>query len=274
MEELRISREEYRLLTDGIAHRSPSSMASRPAAPTQAIIAQLSTATAFSRRVGVSYDDLLAILKTRFVNPNGDLIPKLEKLGMPFAALKEFHDGTMTDQAFDERLPQGAAAPDPAEYGGDIKAWVKDAGELRPDHVHHRPRRARRCRRRVQFRCVRAALCEARVESSRQPAGRRGLRPSPPIHPPVEEDRLDHRSGRRRCLRAVPQRPRASVGDRPRHRPEARCRIRGAAAAAGHRSRRDESPPARAETAICCRCWPAGRTSARMARARSIASSS
>src|SRR5262249_11418379 len=76
----------------------------------------------------ISYYDLIALLQTRFVNPSSDLIPKLERLGVPFNMLVKLktNNDAATDALFDTLLPQGAAAPDPAEYGGDIKAWVKN----------------------------------------------------------------------------------------------------------------------------------------------------
>ena len=39
------------------------------------VIAQLSSVQNFSRRVGISYEDLISILQTRFINPNAVLIP-------------------------------------------------------------------------------------------------------------------------------------------------------------------------------------------------------
>src|SRR5258708_2746884 len=89
-------------------------------------ISGLSHAKHFTRRVGLTYDDIVAILRARFVNPNSDLIPKLERLGVSFATLKALKEGTITDTAFDTLLPTGLTAPDPAEYGGDIKGWIKN----------------------------------------------------------------------------------------------------------------------------------------------------
>ena len=87
----------------------------------------LSNAKLFSRHVGITYDDLFAILQTRFVNPNSDLIPKLERLGVTFATLKELKDGTIADAEPSTRCcRKGQCRADPAEYGGDIKAWVKN----------------------------------------------------------------------------------------------------------------------------------------------------
>ena len=137
MEEVRLSPEEYEILTDSGAvplwrmygfpgGTSDTDVINKPLFFIGTKTVPLSNAKLFSRHVGITYDDLVAILQTRFVNPNSDLIPKLERLGVALVTLKALKDGTITDAAFDALLPQGPAALDPAEYGGDIKAWVKD----------------------------------------------------------------------------------------------------------------------------------------------------
>ncbi|PTQ91460.1 PA14 domain-containing protein [Nitrosomonas nitrosa] len=83
----------------------------------------LSNAKTFTRRMGVSYEDIIEILHTRFVNPSATLVPKLERLYVPFITLKQFKDGAIDDTEFDKLLPQGL---DDAQYGGDIKAWVRN----------------------------------------------------------------------------------------------------------------------------------------------------
>lgn len=91
-------------------------------------ILALSNAKQYSRRLGITYEDIVTILRTRFVNPNSDLIPKLERLGVSFVDMKKLKDGNSaaTDAVFDALLPTGPMAPDASKYGGDIKAWVKD----------------------------------------------------------------------------------------------------------------------------------------------------
>lgn len=122
MEQLGLSRAEYRILTDRAL--TLQQLYGFPAATSDAdALAALSNAKDFSRRLAVSYDDLIALLQTRFVNPNGALIPKLERLGVPLATLKALKEGTITDQQFDDAL---APQADEAQYGGDVKAWVKN----------------------------------------------------------------------------------------------------------------------------------------------------
>ncbi|HWW73910.1 MAG TPA: hypothetical protein VNZ44_00855, partial [Pyrinomonadaceae bacterium] len=127
IEELKLSRAEYVLLTDSAAVSLPALYGFGAATTPAQAVAALSNAKDYSRRVNVTYEELVEILRTRFVNPNSDLIPKLERLGVPFAALKKLKDDSTpaADAEFDGQLPQGAGAPDPADYDGDIKAWVR-----------------------------------------------------------------------------------------------------------------------------------------------------
>ena len=94
-----------------------------PATPDDDVRVVLDNAKAFSLRVGITYEELVRILKTGFINPNAHLIPKLERLGVSFATLKKFKDGNLGEDEFEALLAPGL---DPAQYGGDINAWVRD----------------------------------------------------------------------------------------------------------------------------------------------------
>jgi hypothetical protein len=121
MERLRLSRAEYALLTDGAL--TLRELYGYPSGKTEEQVAdELSSVNTFTRRIGVTYEELVEILKTRFVNPGLALIPRLERLGVSLTTLKEFKDGKLTDAEFDARLPKKIK---PAKYGGNIKAWVK-----------------------------------------------------------------------------------------------------------------------------------------------------
>jgi hypothetical protein len=134
MEELGLSRAEYEILTDSNAvplwrmYGFPNGTSDADVIAGTPTFVGLSNAKQFTRRVGITYEDIVSILKTRFVNPNSDVIPKLERLGVPFTELKKLKDTNTpaADATFDALLPTGANAPDLAMYGGDIKAWVKD----------------------------------------------------------------------------------------------------------------------------------------------------
>lgn len=128
MEELRLSRAEYEILTDSTAVPLWRMYGFASGTTDAAVIAALSNAKKFARRLGLSYEELSAVLKTRFINPNSDLIPKLERLGVSFPMLQalKVNNNAPTDAQFDALLPTGAGTLDPAAYGGNIKAWVKD----------------------------------------------------------------------------------------------------------------------------------------------------
>jgi hypothetical protein len=123
METLRLSREEYRLLTDRTL--TLQALYGFPAGKSEKEVrAELSNARDFAHRLGLSYEELVEILKTRFVNPSSTLIPRLERLGVPFARLKALKESSQTGQAWLDLLAQ--PLPEAAQYGGDIEKWVKD----------------------------------------------------------------------------------------------------------------------------------------------------
>ena len=120
-ERLGLSRPEYRLLTD---HTITLADVYGFAAGTSdgTVIDTLSSLREYSRRTGVSYDDLVSVLQTRFVNPDSVLIPLLQRLGVSFQDLHDLHTQALTDAAFRLKLP---ASLDETPFGGDAVAWVK-----------------------------------------------------------------------------------------------------------------------------------------------------
>ena len=127
MEEIGLSREEYAILTSS-AMVPLWKMYGFPAGTTDdAVRAGMANVKQFCRRLGITYDDIVAILRTRFINPHSDLIPKVRRLGLPYVALAELRqkNNLATDEWFDGQLA-GKHRPDPAGYRDDIKGWVKD----------------------------------------------------------------------------------------------------------------------------------------------------
>jgi len=125
MEELGLSRQEYQLLTDSTLTWKQA-FGFDQNKPDSEVLEILSNAKLFARRVGITYEELVALLKTRFMNPHVNLIPKLERLGVPFGTIQALHEGRMSETDFNALLPTGVDAPDPAQYGGDIAAWIKN----------------------------------------------------------------------------------------------------------------------------------------------------
>jgi hypothetical protein len=122
MEQLGLSREEHRVLTDGTL--TLAQLFGYAGMSNAQAIAALSNAKAFSRRIGIDYETLIRLLMTRFVNPNSPLIAKLALLNVSFATIEAVNNGSLSGTDFLELLPTGAAAPDPAAFDGNILTWV------------------------------------------------------------------------------------------------------------------------------------------------------
>ncbi len=119
-EELRLSPQEHLLLTDSAAPLQY--IYGYPNLTDQAVITALSGVQNFCRRIGVSYDDLFAILATRFVNPAATILPRLEALNMPFMTFMTLYNNQAAEEtAFNNAVP---ASVSPADYGGNVASWV------------------------------------------------------------------------------------------------------------------------------------------------------
>ncbi|HVZ38023.1 MAG TPA: neuraminidase-like domain-containing protein [Candidatus Kapabacteria bacterium] len=128
MEELGISRQEYDIFTNSTTIPLWKAYGWASSTADATVIATLSNAKDFCRRMNISYDDLVEILETRFVNPNSDLIPKLQRLGLNFSQLQQVSVGALSGGAFVALLPVGPNAPNPADYGqttlAGITTWI------------------------------------------------------------------------------------------------------------------------------------------------------
>jgi len=83
----------------------------------------IGNAKLFVRRLNLSYEELIDIVRTQFVNPYSHLIPKLENLHINFTTIQAFLQGTLSEADFEARLPEDL---DPTAYGGDVKQWLRD----------------------------------------------------------------------------------------------------------------------------------------------------
>lgn len=121
IEELGISRNEYLVFTDSTLGNASHTLNLQGlygyAGSNAAVLATLQSITLedFSRRTGVSYDDIVSILQTQFINPNAILIERLERLNVGFPALKNLQSNPSTAAAFIAGLP---ADLDARAYGG------------------------------------------------------------------------------------------------------------------------------------------------------------
>ncbi len=116
IEEVGISRDEYRLFTDSSVGLGALYGLDEATALTTL---QRWSLEELSRRLGISYDEIAALLETEFINPRAALIPRLQRLNSSFATLQQLHDTLGTPQSiaatFIASLPAGL---DATEYGG------------------------------------------------------------------------------------------------------------------------------------------------------------
>jgi Neuraminidase-like domain/Tachylectin len=123
LENLRFSRPEYILLTDR-SRTLQDLFGYLPGTPEIDLLSNLSNVKAFTRRLNITYGEIVNLLQTRFINPNYTLIPKLERLRVPFATLKTLKENPLTGQPWLDLLP--TPLPDASHYGGNIETWVKN----------------------------------------------------------------------------------------------------------------------------------------------------
>lgn len=147
MEELALSRAEHELLTNQPDSVTLAQLYGFPDGESdQNVVAQLSNAKGFTQRLDITYVDLVSILKTRFVNPNSYLLPRLEQLGLNFAALEVLHTAPESIRdAVNERLRPRATqidvtnfgvaptdAGDPPDFAQIVADWMNQ--EVNDDH--------------------------------------------------------------------------------------------------------------------------------------------
>ncbi len=122
-EVLNLNEEEYKILTGSSTHTLPEFFGEPSGADLNALNTAIANGKTFSRRVDISYEDLVSLLRTSFVNPGIAVVPLLENLKVSLTTLQSFYDGTTTDAAFDALLP---ATLDATLYNGNVKQWLRD----------------------------------------------------------------------------------------------------------------------------------------------------
>lgn len=121
-EALGFSDEEYLTITS-LAHKTLGEYFGQ--AP-DSTIAQLNVAVSngktFSRILDISYETLVTLLKTNFINPGYTQVSLFQKLKIDLLDLQKFYTGSLSEAQLDALIPKEV---NPANYGGDIKAWLK-----------------------------------------------------------------------------------------------------------------------------------------------------
>lgn len=113
---------EYAILTD-IKFRTLPEYFGEPAATTiSELNSVIGNAKTFCRRAGISYTELVQILRSRFANPGSELMSLLETLHVSLEQIQQHHDGALSDADLLNLIPAGL---DPTAFGGDIPAWLE-----------------------------------------------------------------------------------------------------------------------------------------------------
>ncbi|MDQ1833709.1 neuraminidase-like domain-containing protein [Massilia scottii] len=126
-ERLGLNGAEYSILSNLGFRALPEYFGEPAASGIDALNAAISNGKTFSRRTGITYQDLSDILRTRFINPGYPLAALLTPLQVSLAQIQSLYTGALTDAAFTALLP---SALDTAPYGGDVPAWLRARREL------------------------------------------------------------------------------------------------------------------------------------------------
>jgi hypothetical protein len=142
IERLRLSRQEYKLLIDSRISL-PTLYGETQDITDEALISDwvdapktkseddassprrigISNAKLLSQKLGVSYEELIAIIRTQFINPHSHLIPKLEKLGISLQTIQAFLDGDLSEEDLKGKL---SATLNETAYGGCVPTWIRN----------------------------------------------------------------------------------------------------------------------------------------------------
>lgn len=130
IERLGISRDQLNIFTNSAL--TLENLTEIHPSPTQTTLQQLQNMSLHKlvRRFQITYDDLVAVLQTWFINPNAALIERVQRLGAPFATIKVLKDNTnAVAPEFIQALP---ANLDYSQFGGtgpqDVVNWLCDQG--------------------------------------------------------------------------------------------------------------------------------------------------
>lgn len=117
-EALGLNEEEYKMLTSIIYQQLPGYFGHSGNLSIAQLNAAIASGKIFIRTVGISYEELVELLKTDFINPGYKLVPLLEKLHINLPDLHAFYSGKLSTIT----IPDGIKKSD---YEGDVKEWLK-----------------------------------------------------------------------------------------------------------------------------------------------------
>jgi hypothetical protein len=125
---LRLNAAEHSILTERPFASLPEYFGEAPAMTIAALNAVVANAKTFCRRTEITYLQLAELLTTsRFVNPGIVVRGPLEALKVSLHQIQQRFDGTLTDPAFLDLLPDDL---DTAAYDGDVLTWLDTNRDL------------------------------------------------------------------------------------------------------------------------------------------------
>lgn len=122
-ERLGLNATEYSILTNTGLRALPEYFGEPAATNMDALNAAVSDGKTFSRRTEINYADLVAMLRSRFINPGAPLIPLLAPLQVSLEQIQSLFTGGLTDDAFNALLP---GTLDLTLYPGGVPKWLRD----------------------------------------------------------------------------------------------------------------------------------------------------
>ena len=126
-ERLGLNKEEYTILTNLAFRQLPEYFGMPPATTINALNTAIANGKTFSRRADITYDELVRILKTAFINPGVVIVQQLEGLQVGLDKIQSLYDATLSDPGFNNLLPTGL---DLTDYNGNVPQWLRDNQQL------------------------------------------------------------------------------------------------------------------------------------------------
>jgi len=118
---------EYQILSNNSLHQLPEYFGEPAAVTIDDLNCSIANAKIFCRRMDISNEELVALLKTTFINPGIALLPLMENLALDSKDVIAMYEGSMPGPALRAKLPAGFSEVD---YGGDVIAWLNSNKEL------------------------------------------------------------------------------------------------------------------------------------------------
>ncbi|MBK9452017.1 MAG: hypothetical protein IPN95_21875 [Bacteroidetes bacterium] len=120
-EMLCLNQVEYNILTGNAGRTVPEYYGLPTNADIVALNAAVGNAKDYCRNTDLRYAELVAILKTRFINPGVDLVALLQQLGISMQQIKDYYTGALTGPALLLLLPPDL---DQAQYVPSVTQWL------------------------------------------------------------------------------------------------------------------------------------------------------